>query len=259
MLNESSTVLKNVQRTDALYVMTLESPEIARTVQPGQFVHMEIPTLQAHILRRPFSIYDADPDAGTIDILYQVVGTGSADMTAWEAGFETTTLGPIGRRWFPPKGIERALLVGGGVGAAPLYMLCAELIGQGIDVEVVLGAATGEALVCRERYEGLRGSSPLCATDDGSFGAHGFATVHVEELLGRGETYDYAAVCGPEPMMRAVAAMTCDAGIRTQVSMERRMACGIGACLSCTCDTTAGRKRVCMDGPVFDVTELGWS
>ena len=259
MVDEKATVLANERLTDALWLMTLEAPGVARGIGPGQFVHMSLPTLQAHILRRPFSVYDRDADAGTIDVLYQVVGTGTADMTGWVPGQEASVLGPIGSRWSPGDGVRRALVVGGGVGAAPLYMLTQELVGQGADVDVILGAATGEALVCRQRYSGLCDDRLRCSTDDGSLGTAGFATVPLAELLEEGVAYDYAAVCGPEPLMRAASRMTLAAGIRTQVSLERRMACGIGACLSCTCDTTDGRKRVCVDGPIFEADEVEWS
>lgn len=269
MINEHSVVVRNEDRGCGLFEMTLKAPQIAASVQPGQFVHMELPTMQANILRRPFSIYDADAATGTVDVLYQVVGEGTSEMTRWQPGYLTTMIGPIGHGWNPPEGIGRALLVGGGVGAAPLLMLCRQLKLKGVEVDVALGASTKDMLACRERYAGICGTEPHCATDDGTFGAKGFCTVCVDELLGgdadelicgsaSSAPYDYAAVCGPEPMMRAVSAMTMAAGIPTQVSLERKMACGIGACLSCVCDVLGKRERVCVDGPVFDVEDLGW-
>lgn len=281
MVNEHSEVLRNEGLGHGLFEMTLRVPQIAASVEPGQFVHMELPTMRSSVLRRPFSIYDADAQAGTVDVLYQVVGAGTSEMTGWKPGCETTMIGPVGHGWTPPEGVRRALLVGGGVGAAPLFMLYRKLVESGVEVDVVLGASTKEMLTCRERYADVCGCDPRCATDDGTFGAKGFCTVCVEELLGASAglgagaahvlddqaegasgagaaPYNYAAVCGPEPMMRAVAAMTCAAGIPTQVSLERHMACGIGACLSCVCDTKAGKERVCVDGPVFNVEDLGW-
>lgn len=262
MKDYPSIVLGNRKRTDALWVMTLRALELAAAVQPGQFVHMEMPTLQSHILRRPFSVYDTDAEAGTVDILYQVVGTGTADMTRWQPGYLTSMIGPIGNRWSPPAGAGRALLVGGGVGAAPLYLLCKELVARDVDTDVVLGAATKDALVCRDRYSSLKGSSPRCSTDDGTFGREGFCTLLVDDALAEAEAagcpYDYAAVCGPEPLMRAVVAQTEGRVPAVQVSLERRMACGIGACLSCVVDTVSGKRRACVDGPIFDAKEVLW-
>lgn len=267
-----AAVLSNERATETLYVMELaidapgggEAPEggLAGCIQPGQFVHMSIPTLDSHILRRPFSVYAADPVSGNIEILYQVVGEGTAEMIRWKAGQQTTMIGPIGHGWHAPENARRALLVGGGVGAAPLFMLCKQLIERGVQVDVVLGAATKEALVCRGRYEDVCGCPPACSTDDGTFGREGFCTSLVEEAVARAvdqaQPYDYGAVCGPEPLMRIASKTMTDAGIPCQVSMERRMACGIGACLSCVVDTTSGKKRSCVDGPVFNASEVVW-
>lgn len=257
----NAIVTRNRKEADSLLVMELRAPGLAREVRPGQFVHMEVPTLHSHILRRPFSIYDADREGGTVEILYQVVGEGTADMAKWRPGYLTRMIGPIGAAWSPPAGAKRALLVGGGVGAAPLFMLCRQLLDAGVKVDVVLGAATADALVCRSRYEGACGCPPACSTDDGTFGEKGFATLLVEKALreaAEGEPYGFAAVCGPEPLMRAASSMTLAAGVPTQVSMERRMACGIGACLSCVVETSSGRRRACVDGPVFDASEVVW-
>ena len=235
-----ATVLSNERATDTLYVMELSVEEarndatacgLAGCIQPGQFVHMSIPTLQSHILRRPFSVYAADPASGRVDILYQVVGDGTAEMVDWKPGQRTMMIGPIGRGWTVPDDARRALLVGGGVGAAPLFMLCEQLVARGVQVDVVLGAATKDALVCRSRYEAVCGCPPACSTDDGTFGREGFCTSLVEESIAssveESQPYDYGAVCGPEPLMRIASQAMTAAGIHCQVSMERRMACGI--------------------------------
>lgn len=262
LVNESARILSNEQVGPRLYLMVLEAPQIAASVQPGQFVHMKIPRMDDHILRRPFSIYAADVQAGTVDVLYQVVGFGSEHMTTLECGLEAELIGPVGHGWVAPADAKRALIVAGGVGAAPLFMMTERLVAQGVQVDVVLGAQTEEALVCRGRYEQLLGACPSCATDDGSFGRAGFCTGLVEEALAKanetGKPYDYLAVCGPEPLMRIVASMASDAGVPAQVSMEKRMACGVGACLSCVVDTVDGKKRSCVDGPVFNAEKVVW-
>lgn len=255
-------VISNRHLFGSLYLMELSCPFVAANIMGGQFVHMEIPDREAHILRRPFSVFARDEEAGTIEILYQVLGAGTEAMATWEPGFETRMIGCIGRGWEAPYTTERALIVGGGVGAAPLYLLARELMEADVEVDVILGAATEGALVCRARYEQACGKPPVCSTDDGTFGRAGFATVLVEEALAKaaeeGRPYDYAAVCGPEPFMRACARLLHDAGVHTQVSMEKRMACGIGACLSCVVRTISGKQRACVDGPVFEAEDIVW-
>lgn len=266
LFNEKVRVLTNTCVGPNLYLMTAQAPKIALTIEPGQFVHMRIPGMEGHVLRRPFSVYAAAPDEGTIDILYQVVGFGTDHMTIIDAhcglSDQLEAIGPVGRGWQAPSGCRRALLVGGGVGAAPLFMLCQKLVAEGVAVDVVLGAQTEDALVCRARYEKVLGREVACATDDGSFGLKGFCTPLVADALGSsaaaGESYDYVACCGPGPLMKIVAGMAGDAGVPCQVSMEKRMACGVGACLSCVVDTVDGKKRSCVDGPVFDACKVVW-
>ena len=240
-----------------LYLMELRAPEIARAVRPGQFVHLLVPGIDRHLLRRPFSVYACDLAYGSIELLYQTVGVGTEQMARLSIGTELDVMGPIGTGWSVPDADERVLLVGGGVGAAPLYLFCEQLVELGRSVDVVLGAQTEAALVCRERYERLLGRKVACSTDDGSFGRAGFCTSLVEEALATGD-FGQVAVCGPEPLMRIVAGLCADAGISCFVSLERRMACGVGACLSCVVETKTGRKRACVDGPVFDAAEVVW-
>lgn len=265
-VNERARILGNAKVGPNLYLMTLASPQIAAAIEPGQFVHMKIPGMEAHILRRPFSVYARDAAAGTLEILYQAVGFGSAHMVGLAPdgphAEAVEFIGPVGRTWQPPQDAGKALLVGGGVGAAPLFMLCERLAGAGVRTDVVLGAQTEAALTCRGRYEALLAAPPRCATDDGSFGREGFCTSLVEEALAEaadaGEPYDYLAVCGPEPLMKIVARMAADAGVPCEVSLEKRMACGVGACLSCVVDTVGGKQRACVDGPVFDAAKVVW-
>lgn len=261
LCNERARILSNGCAGPRLYLMTLEAPAIAGAIEPGQFVHMKVPRMEAHILRRPFSVYARDARAGTLDVLYQVVGFGTDHMTSLAAGEECELIGPVGATWNPPAS-GRCLLVGGGVGAAPLFMLCERIVASPAQVDVVLGAQTKDALVCRGRYAELLGAEPRCATDDGTYGRAGFCTSLVQEALAdaaeAGDPYDYVAVCGPEPLMKIVAGMAAEAGVRCEVSMEKRMACGIGACLSCVVDTVDGKKRACVDGPVFDAGKVVW-
>ena len=182
LFNETARILENVQVGPRLHLMVLKSPEIACSIEPGQFVHMKVPRMEAHILRRPFSVYARDAEEGTLDVLYQVVGFGTDHMTSLAPGEECELIGPVGATWNPPA-TGRCLLVGGGVGAAPLFMLYERIVASEAEVDVVLGAQTKDALVCRARYEALLGTEPRCATDDGSYGRAGFCTSLVEEAL----------------------------------------------------------------------------
>lgn len=262
LINEKTRIESNIEVGPNLFILKASAPEIARRALPGQFVHMKVPNMDGHILRRPFSIFAKDEDRGTLDILYQAVGYGTNKMMLLEPGDQAEMIGPVGRQWSPPEGARKALLVGGGVGAAPLFMLAEQLTGNGVEVHVVLGASTSDALVCRPHYERIECGSLACATDDGTFGRAGFCTSlveeEIEEAMMGAQQFDYAAVCGPEPLMKIVSKMALDAGIPCQISMEKRMACGIGACLSCVVETTDGKKRSCVDGPIFDAEAILW-
>ncbi|MDO4502552.1 MAG: dihydroorotate dehydrogenase electron transfer subunit [Coriobacteriia bacterium] len=262
LINEKATVLSNENVGPRLWLLTVRCPQVAAAVRPGQFVHMLVPGMADHMLRRPFSVYRTDVAAGTMDILYQVVGYGTDHMTALPVGTECEFIGSIGRGWEVPEGARKVLLVAGGVGAAPLFMLTQQCVERGLDVTVVLGAQTKDALVLRPAYAEVLGEEPRCATDDGTYGRAGFCTSLVEEALAEaaaaGEPYDYLAVCGPLPLMRIVAGQAKEAGVFAQVSMEKRMACGIGACLGCIVDTVDGNRRACVDGPIFDAQEVVW-
>ena len=272
LVNEKSKLLSNEQLGPRLYLMKLAAPTIAASILPGQFVHMRIPGMPDHILRRPFSVYSWDAKAGTIDVLYQTVGFGTDHLTTIVPGTpfgdSIELVGPVGNVWGPAKpafGIEakKALIVGGGAGAPAVFELAKQLKGAGAEVEVVLGAATKDMLVCRERYEAMLGKPVLAATDDGTYGRAGFCTSFVEEELAKNgqpdfAPYDYVATCGPNPLMHIVADLAAKAGVYCEISAERRMACGVGACLSCVVDTTEGKRRACVDGPIFDARKVVW-
>lgn len=270
LANEPARLLSNEPVGPRLHIMELESPHVAKTILPGQFVHMRVNQMADHILRRPFSVYRCDPEAGRIAILYQVVGYGTDYMAELspDANPAIELVGPVGRPWGARMGGEladagRVLLVAGGVGAAPLYLLAEQLAARGANVDVVMGAQTESALVTLSDYRDRLGIGVECATDDGTYGERGFCTGLVKNRMvagcvADGSPYDLVCCCGPEPLMRIVSDMAAQAGIPCQVSMERRMACGVGACLSCVVDTVGGKRRACVDGPVFDADEVVW-
>jgi len=264
---EPVQVVDNQQVAPGVWVIVLYAPHVAARVEPGQFVHLRLMGFEAHILRRPLSVYGADPSTGNIELMYQVVGSGTDWMTGLKQGTNLDVIGPLGRGWHPPTDVRRVLLVSGGLGAAPLTMLAQQLLSQGAEVESIMGAPTAERLVCRDRLHAEGTGHLSIATDDGSEGHGGYCTEILESRLiamsyggSHEEQFDYAAVCGPAPMMR----IACDLIIRfvpdlcCELSLERQMACGIGACLSCAVETTSGFRRSCKDGPVFDAREVIW-
>ena len=218
-------------------------------VRPGQFVEIAVP---GQYLRRPISVCDyAD---GVLTIIYKVVGVGTDAMSRWQAGQQVDLLVGLGNGYDLTQAGERPLLIGGGVGVPPLYMLARVLREQGKQVRVILGFNTKEEVFYEEEFRAL-GCEVEVTTADGSHGTKGFVTNAVMEQGTKSQeprlnslysTYYYA--CGPLPMLKAVMKHWGDGG---EVSMEERMGCGFGACMGCSIQTTEGPKRVCKDGPVF--------
>lgn len=252
---ERVRVLGNERVAEGVGLITLRAPRCASSIGPGQFVHLRVATGADIILRRPFSVHRVVGDR--IEILYQVLGAGTLRLAEKESGDESMDLiGPLGHGWDVPETASHALLVAGGLGAAPLGALAERLAERGVAVVVAQGAPCTDRLVARDLFERVARRVEV-ATDDGSAGLHGFVTVLSQQLLDA-EEFDVVYCCGPEVMQRIVAAQALAAGIPCQVSLERLMACGIGACLSCVVTTDSGLKRACVDGPVFDAGEVCW-
>lgn len=252
---ERVTVLANERLAEGVGLITLEAPRCAASVQPGQFVHLRVTDGTDILLRRPFSVHQARGEC--IEILYQVLGAGTLRLAEKSAGDASMDLvGPLGHGWEVPEGAAHALIVTGGLGAAPLGMLADSLAERGVATVVAMGAPTRTRLVARELYERVSRRVEV-ATDDGSEGERGFVTAISARLLAE-ERFDVVYCCGPEAMQRIVASQAAEHGVACQVSLERLMACGIGACLSCVVTTRDGLKRACVDGPVFDAEEVAW-
>ncbi|MDR0308307.1 MAG: dihydroorotate dehydrogenase electron transfer subunit [Coriobacteriales bacterium] len=271
---EDAIVDSNWQLAGDLWQLVLRSKSIPKQIEPGQFVHLRLGEKSEHILRRPLSVHDVFADQNGnfeyLSLVYQVVGEGTDYLTTFSKGDTLNLIGPLGRGWQPARGINSALLVGGGVGWVPLALLAGSLTAMGVEVHCLIGARNAEY------YDALAGGADFrpyalrdtqgadtekffehVATDDGSAGHHGFNTDLLEGLLAK-YNFDYVATCGPEPMQSKVAAAAMAREIDCDVSLERRMACGVGACLSCAVDTVDGSKRACVDGPVFKAQEVVW-
>ena len=236
------TITENTSLTDTVYRMVLRGDTDGITA--GQFVNLK---LEGRYLRRPISVCDCVGD--TLVLVYKVVGTGTAQMSNMQIGAELDILTGLGNGYDLAKCGEHALLLGGGVGVPPLYMLTKQLISQGKTVSVVLGFNTKAEVFYEQEFRNL-GADVVVTTADGSYGIQGFVTDAIADI-----PYDYFYTCGPEPMLKAVYATTTTDG---QFSFEERMGCGFGACMGCSCKTVTGYKRICKDGPVLEKGEILW-
>lgn len=236
-------ILQTEQLTRDVYRTTFAAD--TSEVKPGQFVNI---LLDGLYLRRPISVYDADDS--TLTIIYKVVGKGTEQLAHLPAGTKLDVLSGLGNGYDLESAGDKPLLVGGGVGVPPLYLLAKKLIAAGKDVTVILGFNTADEVFCKREFEAL-GAKVLVTTVDGTAGIRGFVT----HALGEAGDYTQVYTCGPEPMLRAVYNATTTSG---QYSFEERMGCGFGACMGCTCKTKYGNKRICKDGPVLTKEEIVW-
>ena len=246
--------IKEVQHVNAncvLLVMCSETP-LPETL-PGQFAELRVDNTPSVVLRRPISVHSFDAEKNEVGFLVQVVGDGTRWLASLKVGDKVNTLMPLGNGFtMPTEGGGRYLLVGGGVGSAPLYYLAEQLRKNGNDFVILIGARAAKDLYRRDAYEAL--GRVEYTTEDGSLGEKGYVTNH--SVLA--EKFDGIFTCGPKPMMLAVAKYARENGIACEVSLENKMACGLGACLCCVEDTKEGHKCVCTDGPVFSIDELKW-
>jgi len=249
-------ILRTEHRCGAMHAIELECPPIASEIVPGQFVQVRVSAGTDPFLRRTFSVSGASPDSGTIELLVDIVGKGTELLCSMKRGGILDVIGPLGTGFdtAPANGFH-AVLVGGGSGAAPLIFLADRLSrSTGTRVDFLYGART-ESLLCA--VPGLpEGVVSHAATDDGSSGYHGFVSALLEMFLADSKP-SMVYTCGPLPMMKTVAEICLRTGVRCQVSLEERMACGFGVCLGCAVMNREGKMiRSCVEGPVFYSDEV---
>lgn len=242
------TVIANRRLTHKTFVMTLQGDTGAIT-SPGQFVNVAIP---GKYLRRPISICDYSHERGEITLLYDVVGEGTVAMSAMKPGDSVNLLNGLGNGFSTDTGAKRPLLLGGGIGCAPLLGLARALKLKGTAPVAILGYNTAADSFGMERWFEEIGVEAYIATVDGTAGTKGFVTDVIRE---KGIKGDYFHACGPMPMLKA---LCLGLDIPGEVSIESRMGCGFGACVCCSVETADGVKRICKDGPVFRKEELLW-
>ena len=236
------SILSNDKIAENVYKMKLVG-DVSSIVNAGEFINIKIDGLY---LRRPISVFDKDESSVTI--VYKVVGKGTEIMSKM-TNERLDVLTGLGNGYNLNASGDNPLLIGGGVGVPPLYLLAKKLIAQNKKVTVILGFNTASEIILKEDFEKL-GAKVLVTTVDGSYGTRGFVTDAINGL-----DYTYVYTCGPLPMLKAVYNNTVTSG---EYSFEERMGCGFGACMGCSCKTLYGNKRICKDGPVLKKEEIIW-
>ncbi len=236
------TIVSNTALTENVYKMVLRG-DTSPITAPGQFVNL---ALEGLYLRRPLSVCDAEGD--TLTVIYKAVGKGTRQMAGMTAG-QLELLTGLGNGYDLSKAGDDPVLLGGGVGVPPMYLLAKKLRKMGKNVRVILGFNTKNEVFYEEEFKKL-GCKVTVTTVDGSYGKKGFVTDALTEM-----DYSYFYTCGPEPMLKAVYKAAKTSG---QLSFEKRMGCGFGACMGCSCKTVTGYKRICKEGPVLEKEEILW-
>lgn len=242
-------ILTNQPLAHDVYRMTLTGDTSG--IRPGQFINIK---LEGLYLRRPISVCDCV--GCVLTIIYKVVGKGTEQLSKMTRG-ELDVLSELGNGYDLTKSGDRPLLIGGGVGVPPMYMLCRRLIEEGKKVTVILGFNKAEEVFYKDEFAAL-GADVTVATADGSLGVKGFVTDAISKLTAEGKSFSYFYTCGPEPMLKALYSSADLDGVQGEFSFEERMGCGFGACMGCSCKTVTGYKRICKDGPVLTKDEILW-
>lgn len=244
-------IIRHTSLSDGIFDMTLKAEEIAKEAKAGQFISVYLNN-KSKILPRPISICGIDKEAGTLRIVYRTVGDGTKELSDYKEGEMVKILGPLGNG-FTQKD-KKAILIGGGIGIPPMLELMKQL---DCDKTAVLGYRDSDMFL-KDEFEAV--GDVVISTEDGSFGTKGNVIDAIKE---QGVEGSIIYACGPTPMLRGIKAYAEEMGIEAQISMEERMACGIGACLACVCKSKdvdshshVNNKRVCKDGPVFDAREV---
>jgi dihydroorotate dehydrogenase electron transfer subunit len=250
---EDLTVTENRRLGKSFFVIRVSSPDGLPEIKPGQFVQALVTDSQATFLRRPLSVHDVDISTNTISLLIQIAGPGTERLSRLAPGEKLNLVYPLGNSFTLPVTGEKVLLAGGGCGMAPLLYLGRKIRESGIEPHFALGFRNSGRILEHDEFKAL--GPVYLSTEDGSQGFRGFIT---DIPAFRDQEWDRVYCCGPEPMMKAMAAVCQSRNIFCEVSLENLMACGLGICLCCIVPTTSGNLCSCTDGPVFNVNDLKW-
>jgi len=248
------TVLNHKWLNYKTFIIEVEAPGTLPDIQPGNFAEILITNSPKVFLRRPFSVYDVNPDQNKLSFFIKVIGEGTRLLGEIRQGEQLSLIYPLGNAFSVPAS-GHVLIVAGGSGVAPFILYGKELRKNKVKATFLFGARTADEIVLTEQFRSL--GEVFITTEDGSMGEKGLVTQH--SLFRNGHLpFDFMVTCGPDPMMKAVAKIAQAQGIACEASLENTMACGFGACLCCITPTTRGNLCVCTDGPVFNVNDLRW-
>ncbi|MFO7461790.1 MAG: dihydroorotate dehydrogenase electron transfer subunit [Desulfatiglandales bacterium] len=258
MIDYPAEVLFNAPVTHDTWMVGIKHPELAAAIRPGQFLMIRVRSSMDPLLRRPFSVCGVERDH--VKVLYRIVGKGTKIMTTAKPGENLQVLGPLGKAFVPPEGNQLPVLVGGGIGVAPLLFLAQSLRTRRLDF--MMGFRSARDII---RLEGVRPQNHgwSVSTDDGTEGHAGFVTDLLRLALKKNEGLALSVfACGPRPMLKQVAEAATAHGVPCQVSLEAAMACGFGVCQGCAVKASPGEageyRYVCRDGPAFPVHAIDW-
>ena len=250
---ESLKIIENKRLNNEYFTLELSSGTLIPEMKPGQFAQVKVEGSPETFLRRPISIHDINPERNTFRLLIQIAGKGTETLSKLKPGDSLNLIYPLGNSFSLPSRGHKPLLAGGGCGIAPLLFMARYLKENDFSPDILLGFRNKERILEYEEYVEL--GEVFLATEDGSRGEKGFLTDH--PVL-KSVKYDMVYCCGPDPMMKAVAAYCRKNKIECEVSLENLMGCGIGACLCCVVETVRGNLCTCTDGPVFNIKDLKW-
>lgn len=247
-------VMNNTRLNHDNFLIELKPKSSLDSIKPGQFVNILVNDSPGTYLRRPFSIHDVNYSSNTFSVLVKTVGNGTVKLSMLKEQDSLSVIYPLGNGFTLPEQGDKILLVGGGVGIAPMMLMARESLKLGAEVHILLGARSELDHILLDEFNAV-GTLHL-TTDDGTLGAKGFVTQH--EVMSEKWKFDRFYCCGPEPMMHAVAKRAKTLKTGCEVSLENMMACGFGVCLCCVTKTHDGNKCVCTEGPVFNINDLQW-
>jgi len=267
-LDQSVAVLSNQDLGQRNFLLDLDAPDAAAATKPAQFFMVGLPHSDV-LLRRPFSVCGlpgtfASSEPGRIQLLYKVVGSGTARLASLAPGAKVDLLGPLGQGFTDPAPGATPVFVAGGIGIAPFPALASRLRAKGAAPILLYGARTANDLPLLDWFRGAC-ADVIVSTDDGSLGHKGFVTQSLLDLLTKRDPSKlHLYVCGPDPMLRRVTAIARECSVTCDLSLEAHMACGFGVCLGCVVPTRTGRwgdggyERVCVEGPVMRADRMAW-
>ncbi len=265
---DQAKVISNANLIGEYFQIEFSAESIAKSATPGQFVHIQIPFFAHRVLRRPFSIYNTNPEKGTVTVVYKTVGEGTEQLSQISAGTEISAIGPLGNGFSEPKE-KFPILVAGGYGCAATFMQAKLSPKKGI---VIIGGRSEGDLLLLEEFAAV-GYEVLISTNDGSKGTKGLVTDVMREVLdaAKAGNRDFALEdieiysCGPNPMLKAVGELAAEYDIDAELSVDEHMCCGVGACFTCVCKEKTDKNddgwrysRTCIEGPVYKASDVHW-